>query len=84
MTSLLVTTQAPISRDRLIEALRESGVDSRPFFYPIHTLPPYSAGQPRLPVTEDIAMRGLNLPSSTRLTDETICWISEIVERLVQ
>jgi len=83
MSSLLVKPEAPISRDGLIEALRASGVDSRPFFYPIHTLPPYAAGQ-RLAVTEDLAARGLNLPSSTRLNDDAICWISETIQRLVK
>jgi perosamine synthetase len=83
MTSLLVRQGAPISRDGLIDALRDSGVDSRPFFFPNHTLPPYATGQ-CLPVTEDLARRGLNLPSSTRLGDETICWISDNVKRLVK
>jgi perosamine synthetase len=71
MTSVLVRREAPITRDDLIQALRARGIDSRPFFYPIHRLPPYESGQ-HLPVTDDIAARGLNLPSSTSLRDEAI------------
>jgi len=46
--------------------LADRGVDSRPFFHPIHTLPPYAAGR-HLPVAEHLASHGLNLPSGTGL-----------------
>ena len=51
--------------------LADRGVDSRPFFHPIHTLPPYATGQ-RLPVAEQLASRGLNLPSGVGLTQAEI------------
>jgi perosamine synthetase len=82
MSSILVRPGASVGRDSLIEQLREAGVDSRPFFYPIHTLPPYQTGQ-RLPVTEDIAARGLNLPSSTRLSDGAMERIASRVRRIM-
>ena len=82
MTSLLVRPDAPLSRDDLVDALRAEGVDSRPFFYPIHSLPPYNTGQ-RLPITEDLAARGLNLPSSTRLPEDAIIRITETIKRLL-
>jgi perosamine synthetase len=47
--------------------LSDRGVDSRPFFHPVHTLPPYATGQ-HLPVAEHLASHGLNLPSGTGLT----------------
>lgn len=52
--------------DAVRGSLADRGVDSRPFFHPIHTLPPYAAGQ-HLPVAEHLASRGLNLPSGTGL-----------------
>ena len=33
-------------RDDLILALRERGIDSRPFFHPLDTLPPYRSAAP--------------------------------------
>jgi perosamine synthetase len=83
MTSLLVRPESPLSRDELIEALRAEGVDSRPFFYPIHTLPPYNTGQ-HLPVTEDVAARGLNLPSSTSLSEDVITRVTDTITRLLR
>ena len=55
-----------VSLDEVRSRLEERGVDSRPFFHPIHTLPPYASGE-RLPVAEDLAAHGLNLPSGVGL-----------------
>ena len=49
--------------------LAKQDIDSRPFFVPIHELPPYAGAHRRaLPVTEHLARRGINLPTSTGLS----------------
>ncbi len=65
MYSLLLL-DSRIPRDEVRIRLRERGVDTRPFFHPMHTLPPYATGE-RLPVAEDLAAHGLNLPSGVGL-----------------
>lgn len=60
-----------ISLDEVRSRLNDRGVDSRPFFHPMHTLPPYNTGE-RLPVAEDLASRGLNLPSGVGLEREHV------------
>jgi perosamine synthetase len=77
MVSVVVEEGYPLDRDALMLALRERGVDSRPFFHPLDTLPPYRSADPR-PVALALSRRGLNLPSSPSLTDaqvERICAI---------
>ena len=39
--SIVIDDDYPITRDELIKKLRENGVDSRPFFMPVHEMPPY-------------------------------------------
>ena len=41
MYSILVRPPYALTRDELIPALRSRGIDSRPFFHPLDTLPPY-------------------------------------------
>lgn len=65
MSSVLVA-RAGVSRDQVRARLGDRGVDSRPFFHPVHLLPPYDR-RGRLPVAEDLAGRGLNLPSGLGL-----------------
>jgi perosamine synthetase len=53
------------SRDGLMAALAEQGVETRPFFVPLYTLPPFrelsrQRGE-ALPITDALAASGLNL-----------------------
>jgi len=68
------------SRDELIEFLAAEGIETRPFFIPLHTLPPFrqeSASRGTvLPVTDGLAARGLNLPTHTQLTTDQIGYIA--------
>ena len=57
MYSILVQPPYALSRDELIAALRTRGIDSRPFFHPLDTLPPYYSGQVR-PVAEHLSRCG--------------------------
>jgi len=57
-------------------ALRERGVDTRPFFYPLHRQPlltKYSLDQqPALPISERLGSHGLYLPSFVGISDDDI------------
>ena len=59
-------------RDRFRQCLAEAGIETRPLFYPVHTMPMYSQKFLRLPVSEGIAWRGVNLPSWPGLSDEQV------------
>lgn len=55
-------------RDALRDALADEGIETRPFFHTVHTLPPYRRPGLSLPIAEGLAARGLNLPSFPDLT----------------
>ena len=81
MYSILVDEDFGGNRDSVMEGLRKKGVDSRPFFYPLHTLPPYATGE-KFPVSEDLGKRGINLPSSVTLAEEEIAYIVDVIKGL--
>jgi perosamine synthetase len=72
------------SRDDAMTALAEAGIETRPFFYPLHTLPMYSAANEDrdFPVAEDLGRRGINLPSSASLTRDDVSYVCHILRRL--
>jgi len=49
----------------------EHGVETRPFFGPIHTFPYFPKSEP-LPVSELVAQKGICFPSGAGLTDDAI------------
>lgn len=70
MYSVLIGIDYAISRDNLMKKLEEEGIDSRPFFYPIHIMPPYRNGV--FPIAEALSKKGMSLPSSAKLKREEI------------
>jgi perosamine synthetase len=81
MVSILVELPFPLDRDGVMQALRGRGVDSRPFFHPLDTLPPYRSEQP-CPVALRLSRAGLNLPSFPRLRDEQVDFICATIRAL--
>jgi perosamine synthetase len=71
-------------RDELMAALAEFGIETRPFFYPCHTMPPYAHLAPAagLPIAERLAARGISLPSSATLTREDVDYVCDAIDSL--
>ena len=68
-------------RDSLREFLKLNGVETRPTFYPIHTMPVYVHEFSKHKVAEDIALRGMNLPSYPALTQEDVKAICSLIKK---
>ncbi len=79
MISLLV--QSPDLRDPLRAHLAGDGVETRPLFYPVHTMPMYNRTFHRHPVAESLAWRGINLPSWPGLSVKEVAHITESIRR---
>ena len=79
MNSVVLAEGFPLSRDETMQRLAEQGIETRPFFYPMHTLPMYRsiASGHTVPVAESVAARGMNLPSSSKLTYEDVGYVAE-------
>jgi len=77
--SILVRDRA--TRDQLMAGLAEAGIETRPFFYPVHSFPMYRQcrADNGCPVASDLSTRGLNLPTSSYLTEEDIDVIAAAV-----
>lgn len=75
-----VMVEYPQEKQALRDYLRAVGIDTRPFFYPAHTLP-YTKQKGAFPVAMFISYRGINLPSSPNLKEKEIILISEAIER---
>jgi len=85
MYSILIEPDAfGYSRDELIARLAEQGIDSRPFFVPIHKLPPYRD----CPVvgtmqhTNMLGQNGLMLPTYNHLSSDDIDLVSSTIRKM--
>ena len=68
-------------REELQAYLKENGIGSRPFYPPLHSEPAYGYMDLSFPVAEEIAAKGLWLPSSISVTDEQIVYICKTIRK---
>ncbi|ECD8156530.1 DegT/DnrJ/EryC1/StrS aminotransferase family protein, partial [Salmonella enterica subsp. enterica serovar Soerenga] len=62
-------------REVLRSFLSEKLIETRPLFYPVHTMPMYSDKYQKHPVAENLGWRGINLPSFPTLSNEQVIYI---------
>lgn len=70
-----------LTRDKLMSRLRDQGVDSRPYFYPISDLPMYARAN--TPVAHEVSRCGLNLPSYTDLSESDVRQICAVTKDVI-
>lgn len=75
-----------LSRDQLMSELEKKGIETRPFFVPMHMQPVFRdrglfIGE-RYPVAEKISKQGLNLPSGSGLTKEQILFVCNVIKKV--
>lgn len=68
-----------IDRDELKEYMLNQGIETRPMFYPVHTMPIYAQKYEKHKVAEALARRGMNLPSYPGLTKTDIKEIASCI-----
>lgn len=79
--SLLVEDSYGMSRDALIQNMFDKGIETRPFFFPLHKMKPYRKYKKgNMNVTNDIYKKGVNLPSSVSLTKKEINTIVYLIK----
>lgn len=77
MNSILVKNAW--DREPLRQHLQNNGIETRPIFYPVHTMPMYNQKSQSHPVAESIGERGINLPSWPGLTHDQIHLICSFI-----
>jgi len=76
--------ESGVDRDSLAAGLADRGIETRPFFYPLHLQPPYSSDEwDEYPVTEWLAPRGLCLPTANDIRLDEIDRVCRAIRGIV-
>jgi len=86
MYSILIEDEFGMSRDELMGELEKKGIETRTFFISMHEQPVFLnrglfKGE-RYPVAEELARKGLYLPSSSGLKEEEIKFICDAIKEI--
>lgn len=73
-----IAVDDPARRQPLRQHLRANGIETRPVFFPAHTMPHCHTDE-RFPVAESIAARGINVPSFPGLSDDEVRRVCKLI-----
>jgi perosamine synthetase len=77
---LIDDTRGCVDRDTLMEHLARRGVETRPFFPPVHAQPQYADREGRdvdLPNTNWLSAHGINLPTHTGMSPDDVHYVCD-------
>jgi perosamine synthetase len=86
MYTIILRDNVKMSRDHFMKELEDRGIETRPVFYPMHILPPYSniSNPDEFPVANWISSRGVNLPTHAKLSEEDIQYVCGCIKNLIK
>ena len=85
MFSVVLNDSVSLNCDEVMTALQERGIETRPFFYPMHTLPLYQklAEGADFPVADRLGARGISLPTWAGLKEEDVGFVGAALSELL-
>ncbi len=88
MVTVLLPPRSVGRRDEIRARLAEQGIDTRPFFHPLSSLPAYAGqgrgGREKNPTSYAVAPRGINLPSALSLTQDNVRRVVDALRQSVE
>jgi perosamine synthetase len=74
-----------INVEEIISEMLSRGIETRPFFHSLHTMPPYKEFRTSISLdnSETVSRRGLSLPSSVDLQEEELQTISHNLIQII-
>ena len=83
MSSLILSADASVNRDQLIQSLKDRKIDSRPVFPAISQYPIWPRQQTPKPNALKVGLSALNLPSGVCLKEDEIRYISKSIKEIL-
>ncbi|MCA9398330.1 MAG: DegT/DnrJ/EryC1/StrS family aminotransferase [Candidatus Omnitrophica bacterium] len=87
MYGLVLEKDFPLTREQLMNKLRDKGIETRTFFISLHNQPVFKkiglAAKEKFPVSANISRQGLYLPSGSGLNKQEIKYICDSIKELI-
>jgi perosamine synthetase len=85
MNCAVLGEAARVERHEVMQRMAHAGIETRPFFYPVHWLPPYQSlgDSERFPIAERLSSQGMNLPSGATLTEDDVDYVCRTLVEII-
>ena len=79
-----VLCEDKLQKEKVVTEFENSGIETRPLFPPLHTMPMFKRNGVNLPISEKLHLVGLNLPSWPGMNQEQFEKISHALTKAVK
>jgi len=83
MVTVIFDKKYKINKEKLIKEFKKFNIQTRPFFYPLSSLPAIKA-KADTPIAVDISSRAINLPCGLNITNEQIDYICNSLLKILK
>lgn len=90
MVTIVLDPKFNLKKQRLMEKMNEHNIDTRPFFFPLSSIPAYSeteqagVARARNHVSYGLTPYGINLPSALNMTEEKVKRVCEALKDILR
>jgi len=90
MITAILDSKYNLKKEALITLLDKYGIDSRPFFFPLSSIPAYAnhpqaeLARQRNKISYTLSPYGVNLPSGLYLTQEKVAYVANTLKGILQ
>tara|TARA_R110002124_G_scaffold29286_3_gene102288 strand:- start:152 stop:577 length:426 start_codon:yes stop_codon:yes gene_type:complete len=87
VTTMVLDRDYNVPKLEMIDRLKILGVPSRPFFYPLSSIPAFNLQEEykdKNPRSYDISSRGINLPGAANLTNKQLKFICDNIKEVLK
>jgi perosamine synthetase len=90
MVTIILDPKLGLNKTQLMERLSEHGIDTRPFFHPLSSIPAYEdseqahVARQRNTVVYGISPYAVNLPSALSVTEEQVAYVCDALKEVVK
>jgi perosamine synthetase len=89
MVTIVISEKFGLKKEALMTSMAEKGIDCRPFFYPLSSLPAYQRlkqakqAQRRNKISYQLSPYGLNLPCGMNMTEEKVGYVCDTLKSIL-
>lgn len=87
MYNIELLENCPLTREEFMKQLLEKGIDTRTYFYPLHTMPAlkkYINKKDTFPISNKLSKRGLYLPSGLAITKSQLKYVIKVIHEVLK
>ena len=89
MVTVVIDDKFGLKKEALMALMSEKGIDCRPFFYPLSSIPAYrdleqaEQARQRNRNAYEISPYGINLPCGMKMTEETVGYVCDVLKSVL-